>query len=160
MAVFSSWQRFALLTFATFSLATMAHAELGGSIATVRADGVRMKARVASSGMAGYTRHALTRDNGGLVHELTNAQGKVFAVTWSGPGKPDLRTLLGPYFSTLQASGVSGAWRSHALRRPAQVAQSDLQIQTGGHMGWFHGIAYIPSFAPAGFSTASLQEDQ
>jgi hypothetical protein len=36
------------------------------------------------------------------------------------------------------------------------VAQRDLQIQAGGHMGWFHGVAYIPSLAPAGFSVGDL----
>lgn len=142
------------------SCASAAQAELGGGVASVRSDGARMKARIASTGMSGYTRHALTRDNGGGVHEYTNAQGKVFAVTWSGPGKPDLRSLLGPYFTHLQTSSVSGARRMHALRRPPQVAQADLQIQTGGHMGFFHGVAFIPSLAPAGFSTASLAETQ
>jgi len=35
----------------------------------------------------------------------------------------------------------------------------DLQIQAGGHMGWFHGVAFIPSLAPAGFSTSNLSPE-
>ena len=116
-----------------------------------------MGARMASLSMHGYARHDLTRGNGGLVHEFTNAAGQVFAVTWSGPGKPDLRSVLGTSFATYQASATGGIGRArHALRRPGQVDQADLQIQTAGHMGWFHGMAYIPSLAPAGFSTANL----
>ncbi len=138
-------------------LAAGAQAELGGPFASVKADGGRMGARMASRSMRGYARHDLTRGNGGLVHEFTNASGQVFAVTWSGPGKPDLRSVLGRYFATYQASGGGGIGRARrALRRPAQVDQADLQIQTAGHMGWFHGVAYIPSLAPAGFSTADL----
>lgn len=149
-----------LLLLSMAALPGAACAELGGTTASVQADGAQMKARIASAAMGGYTRHTLTRDNGGAVHEFTNAHGQVFAVTWSGPGKPDLRALLGRYFTTFQASGGRGAGgrRLHAPRRPVQVAQSDLQIQTGGHMGFFHGVAFIPSLAPAGFSTASLPE--
>ncbi len=119
-----------------------------------------MGARLASTPMGRYARHDLTRVNGGMVHELTNAQGQVFAVTWSGPGKPDLRSLLGRYFETFQAANdTSGGRAMRALRRPQQVSQSDLQIQTGGHMGWFHGMAFIPSLAPAGFSANDLSQE-
>jgi len=115
-----------------------------------------MGARMASTAMGGYTRHDLTRGNGGTVRELTNADGQVFAVAWSGPGKPDLRSLLGRYFTTFQAANDTAGRTMHALRRPPQVNQSDLQIQTGGHMGWFHGVALIPSLSPPGFSASDL----
>ena len=135
-----------------------AHAGLGGPLASVRADGGRMGAQVSSTAMGAYARHELTRANGGSVRELTNADGRVFAVTWSGPGKPDLRALLGEHFAAFQAAGVNGRFL-HALRRPPGVAAQDLQIQTGGHMGWFHGVALIPSLAPAGVSAADLSQE-
>lgn len=138
-------------------MATAAHADLGGGVSGVRADSTRMNARMASVAMGSYTRHELTRGNGGLVREFTNPAGQVFAVSWAGPGKPDLRSLLGRYFSTLQST--SGR-RMHGFRQPAQVAQSDLQIQTAGHMGWFRGVAYVPSLAPKGFSTNDLPVQQ
>ena len=134
-----------------------AQAELGGSLSSVSIDRGRMAARLNSVAMGRYTRHELTRPNGGTVREFTNASGAVFAVTWSGPGKPDLRTLLGSYFATFQSSGAAGR-AMHSLRRPPQVAQADLQIQAGGHMGWFHGVAYVPSLAPAGFSASDLPQ--
>jgi hypothetical protein len=110
--------------------------------------------------MGRYARHDLTRGNGAMVHELTNTQGQVFAVTWSGPGKPDLRALLGSYFEAFQAANDTGGRMTRALRRPQQVSQPDLQIQTGGHMGWFHGVAVIPSLAPAGFSASDLPQER
>lgn len=143
-----------------FLLAPVAgHAELGGTMSGVRSDSVRMGARITSTAMSNYTLHSLRRSNSGMVHEFTNARGQVFAVTWSGPGKPDLRTLLGPYFTNYQAGGRAIALRAHSLRRPPQVSQADLQIQTGGHMGWFHGVAFIPSLAPAGFATSDLPQE-
>lgn len=147
---------FALAASAGLFAATAAEAELGGPAASVSVDSVRMNTRITTMTVGSYTRHDLTRVNDGMVHEFANASGQVFAVTWSGPGKPDLRTLLGPYFATLQASNATNGAALHALRRPPQVAQVDLQIQTGGHMGWFHGVAFVPSLAPPDFSPADL----
>ena len=141
-------------------MAGPAPAELGGSIASVRADGSRMRAPIVSQSMRGYARHDLTRSNGGTVREFTNAQGQVFAVTWSGPGKPDLRAVLGRYFATFQAAGADRPYGRRMLRRPPTVDQADLQIQSAGHMGFFHGVAFIPSLAPAGVSAADLPSPQ
>ena len=144
------------LALGLFALPVAARAELGGPTASVLVDRDRMGARMTSHALGGYRRHELTRANGGTVHELTNAGGQVFAVTWSGPGKPDLRSLLGRYFTTLQSDAAGFGRGMHALRRPPQVNSPDLQIQTAGHMGWFRGVALIPSLAPAGFSTSDL----
>jgi hypothetical protein len=149
----------ALLVGFALVLSGRAHAELGGPVSTVQTDGARMSARMVSEDMGGYTRHTLTRPNGGIVHELTNASGHVFAVTWSGPGKPDLRALLGPYFETFQASNGATGRGMRSLRRPPQVNQPDIQIETGGHMGWFRGVAFVPSLAPAGFSAGDLPQE-
>jgi hypothetical protein len=150
----------ALLAGLALALAGRAQAELGGSLPSVESDGQRMRARMVSANMGIYTLHTLTRENGGAVHELTNPNGQVFAVTWSGPGKPDLRALLGRYFATFQAAnGARGRGLRSPLRMPPQVNQPDLQIQTAGHMGWFRGIAFIPSLAPAGFSPDNLPQE-
>ena len=140
-------------------LSAGAHASLGGAYASVGVDRARMGAQMSSVGMGTYTRHVLTRANGGTVRELTNADGAVFAVTWSGPGKPDLRSLLGDRFETFQNAGAATGRAMHSLRRPTQVDQSDLQIETEGHMGWFRGVAFVRSLAPAGFSTSDLAQE-
>jgi hypothetical protein len=154
---FACSRKLALLAGFALAFSGRAQAELGGPASTIRTDGARMQARMVATDMGGYALHTLTRANGGTVHELTNAEGQVFAVTWSGPGKPDLRSLLGRYFDTFQtANTASGRGLRSPLRRPPQVSQPDLQIQTAGHMGWFRGVAFIPSLAPAGFSVNNL----
>ena len=157
---FSRSRKIALLAGLALALSGRAQAELGGAVSTVQTDGKRMSARMISANMGGYMLHTLTRGNGGTVHELTNAKGQVFAVTWFGPGKPDLRSLLGRYFQTFQAANAgSGRGLRMPLRRPPQVNEPDLQIQTEGHMGWFRGVAFIPSLAPPGFSAANLPQE-
>lgn len=116
-----------------------------------------MKAKVVQKSGPTVTRHDITRPNGGQVHEFTNASGQVFAITWNGPGKPDLRALLGTHFNVLEPkSGTppGQAMRSH--RHPVSVNQPDLKIQMFGHMGWFAGVAYIPSLVPSGFALSAL----
>lgn len=149
-----------LLATAALASAGVAQAELGGRVASIATDSGRMHAKLASVARGSYARHELTRTNDGLAREFTNADGLVFAVTWSGPGKPDLRTLLGQYFTTFQANSELIARAAHSFRRPPQVNQPDLQIQTGGHMGWFNGVAFVPSLAPPGFDTTELAADQ
>ena len=136
-------------------LANSAHAELGGAMAGVQADRAQMRAQIVSVPKSTHTVHEMTLPNGGGVKEFTNTRGQVYAVTWSGPGKPDLRSLLGGYFTSFQADNAKLSPR--ARRRPAAIRQTDLVIQTGGHMGYFWGIAYIPPLAPADFSVADLQ---
>jgi hypothetical protein len=139
--------------------AVPAHAGLGGSVASVHADGARIGSAVAAVSAGHFTRYALSRPNGGSVRELANPAGQVFAVSWSGPGKPDLRALLGDYFPALQAAHASPGRALHGFRRPPPTGGGDLQIQESGHMGWFRGIAYIPSLAPPGFSADDLAQE-
>jgi Protein of unknown function (DUF2844) len=46
-----------------------------------------------------YQSHETQLPNGTLVREFATLQGLVFAVTWQGPTLPNLRELLGQYFS-------------------------------------------------------------
>jgi hypothetical protein len=128
-----------------------AWASLGGSAATITTDQSRMA--VSGHSVAG-ARHTLSLSNGGEVREYVNASGVVYAVRWSGPGKPDLESLLGGHFATFQADNPGGA--HHGLRRPPQVSRSNLRVVTGGRPGAFWGYAWLPQNAPAGFDPASL----
>jgi hypothetical protein len=100
--------------------------------------------------MPGYTIEEISRADGGVIREYVTPAGKVFAVSWNGPAIPDLSQLLGSY---------SGEFRNTLLtqpksfgRRPASVHNSDLVVETGGHMRAFQGRAYVNSMLPAGVS--------
>ena len=140
-----------------FSVDT-ARAHLGGSLASVAADKAAMASRAQAVEVNGYLRHDLTRPNGGIVREYTNANGVVFAVSWAGPGKPDLRALLGEHFVTMQRSGTEGGRLHRGLRQTLSVDRSGLEIQSGGHMGWFYGAAVLRPLAPAGFTPEDLSQ--
>jgi hypothetical protein len=147
-----AWQALAA---AALLLPTLAHAGLGGAVDAVGGDPVRMQIRLHSVTPAhGGSLHTLALANGGELREYTNAAGMVYAVRWTGPGKPDLRTVLGPHFAKLQADNPISA--RHGIRRAPMVNRPDLKIITGGHTGAFWGVAWLPQAVPAGFDPAAL----
>ncbi len=147
-----------ILPVAALSGAAPALAELGGLANSVQTDQVRMRAALRQVALPTHVRHELALPNGATVHEFTNSQGQVFAVRWSGPGKPDLRSLLGSHFDAFQAANVSQSSRfGRSSRRPLALDRADLKIESGGHMGYFHGLAWLPALMPAGVQPGDLQ---
>ena len=139
---------------ACLAMAAPTRAALGGAYDSVQADRVHFAARLSSSGSGAFTIHTLNLNNG-LVREYTRSDGTVFAVTWQGPGRPDLRQLLGGYFTTFQSDNALP--RGRRARRPFSVNRSDFVVRTGGHSGAFFGAALLPRVAPAGFSVSELK---
>lgn len=133
----------------------VAQAELGKGYASVMADSVQLRARVKTVPAANYTVHQMTLANGGEVRQFAASDGTVFAVAWNGPGRPDLRQLLGPRFDVVQTANapVRGHFRRHALA----VQNPDFVVQTGGHPGAFFGVAYLPQSLPAGLTGSEIR---
>jgi hypothetical protein len=134
--------------------AAPAHAALGGAYSSVESDRVHFAAKLTSTGPGPFTVHTLSLSNG-VVREYTRADGMVFAVTWQGPARPDLRQLLGGYFGAFQSDNALQHGRR--ARRPLSVNRSDFVVRTGGHSGAFFGAAMLPRVAPAGFSAGDLK---
>jgi hypothetical protein len=143
------------LTFAALAIASSAHAGLGGAFASVQADRAHLGASMASAQTAAWSVHTLTLANRGIVKEFARSDGTVFAVAWHGPGRPDLRQLLGDRFETFQSDNASPSGRR--TRRPLGVNRDDFVAHSAGHSGAFWGFAYLPKMAPAGFSTNDLR---
>jgi hypothetical protein len=67
---------------------------------------------------------------------------------------PDLRTLLGPHFSTMVDAGASQSRASHSQLR---VDRPEVSIVSTGHMRSFEGRAWVASKFPAGFNVQDIQ---
>lgn len=139
--------------------ATSAQAGLGDDLSTsLQADSAHMKAQLRGSMStgAGYTAQSMTLPSGTVVREYAAPSGKVFAVTWQGPGKPDLQQIFGSYFQQY-LSASSAARHGAATRRHFQVQGPDLVVSSHGRMRAFHGLAYVPSLVPTNVSIGDLQ---
>ena len=131
----------------------IADAGLGQAASSVPADAAKLKGSIKATEHAGYQMQEIQLPSGTLVREFVGPNGTVFAVAWNGPTVPNLRQTLGQYFDNF----VAAAQAKHAGHRHLQIQQSDLVLQTGGHMRAFSGLAYLPQAVPAGVSIGDLR---
>jgi hypothetical protein len=108
----------------------------------------------ATSAGVPYTDVQRTLPNGVHVDEYVDASGKVFALSWSGPFKPDLKELLGPHFEAFR-KGAEAHRRGN--RSKMAVETGEVVVVSEGHMGAFQGRAWIPARLPAGFDTQEMR---
>jgi hypothetical protein len=137
----------------TVAVATPALAALGGDSTTVQADVARMKGALRITSSAGVTVHEITTSYGTVVREYITPGDKVFAISWRGPVNPDLRQMLGDYYTQYeQAASLPhpGGHRHLAIEQPGLV------VQVNGRMRAFEGRAWVPSLVPQNFSVGDI----
>jgi hypothetical protein len=100
---------------------------------------------------ARYTHRAQQLPSGTMVHEYVDVSGRVFAVAWSGPFQPDLRSLLGTHFDTLTRGAAA-----HGRNTAVSVQRPEVVIVSAGRMGAFQGRAWLPGGLPQGFDPGIL----
>ncbi|MBI3525509.1 MAG: DUF2844 domain-containing protein [Betaproteobacteria bacterium] len=142
----------AALLLAAASLPALA--ALGGKPASLDANSIRIKAQALASMPASYTIDETTLPTGTNVKQYVTGNGNVFAVTWSGPFKPDLRQLLGTYFDVMLAQQANSV---HAGQPRINLRDKNLVIESGGHMRNFFGRAYLTNEIPAGMTADDIQ---
>jgi hypothetical protein len=127
---------------------TPAWAALGGSAATVATDRQQLRGELRSVAAEGFSVQEISAADGSVVREYVSPSGRVFAVSWRGPVRPDLALVLGDYFREFQQAS-----RSRLHRRGPLVVRTDrLVVEMGGHMRAFHGRAYVPDLLPVTLS--------
>ena len=143
----------ASLALVMFALPICASATLGESSASTETDRVSMKASLRMLPAAKYTVHEIQTPSGTTLREYVSSAGTVFAVAWQGPVMPDLRQALGHYFDRYTADAAG----KHAGHRHVAVRESDLVVQSNGHMRSFSGRAYLPQLLPQGVTVEEIR---
>src|ERR1700759_4419148 len=111
--------------FAATAPSRSAFATLGEPEVTVQNDVTLARATIKSSQERdSYRVHEIQLPSGTVMREFVGLDGKVFAVTWQGPTRPDLRQALGQYFDAY----LSAPRSKFADRRHVQVQQGDLIV--------------------------------
>lgn len=131
-----------------------AFAELGGRPSRPEAvrSGAKEVRQVTPS--QAYTVQEIQTEEGTTIREYVLPSGNVFAVVWTGPHIPDLRSLFGAgYFDTYVKELQAGS----PGRRPVKVDRADLVVESSGHTRAFHGRAYLPANVPSGFSIDDIK---
>lgn len=91
--------------------------------------------------------------NGVTIREYVLRDNVVFAFTWDGPVRPNMRALLGSYFANYVASGQGGVRGSG----PLIEGNDDFRIESAGRLGRFFGMAWVPRLMPAGVRPGDLE---
>ena len=127
--------------------ASAALAVLGKDVSSIDADRASSHAQLRIAPGPQYSVHELRAATGTIIREFVSPRGEVFAVAWQGPAAPDLRQLLGDYFDTY----VRAAQAAPSARRGGEyVDAGDLVVESGGHMRFLTGRAYLRSKLPGG----------
>lgn len=129
-----------------------AHAALGGDVASVLRDGAALRASHAVTPFAAYDLHEATSADGTVLREYVDKSGKVFALSWRGPGSPNVRALLGSHAAHYEA--VRARFSSHHvvnIEEPG-FAVSIVKLPRG-----WRGQAVLPAAIPAGVARNELR---
>ena len=130
-----------------------ARAALGGNAASVETDRVSMKGLTRPAPAGTLNKQELQLPSGTVVTEYIGAGGAVYAVTWHGPSLPNLRQVLGSYFSNYQTAARTPVVRHRVVR----LDSPDVVIESTGKMRAFVGRAWVPALLPSGVSPADIQ---
>lgn len=130
-----------------------ARAALGGSADSVETDRLSMKGLIRPAVVGALKKRELQLPSGTVVTEYLNQGGSVYAVTWQGPTLPNLRQVLGNYFTNLQAAAKTPIVHHRVVR----VESPDVVIESTGKMRAFSGRAWIPALLPSGVSPADIR---
>jgi hypothetical protein len=134
-------------------VAPVAVAALGEADSRLDGDAVALRATLTRQPRDFYTVHELVTPEGTRVREFAVPGGAVFAVSWAGPFRPDLRPLLGAQYAGYQAAPrLPGSTRTQMA-----IDHQGLRVRSGGHMHAFRGIAWLPALLPAGVDPGALQ---
>jgi len=130
-----------------------AHARLGEDASSVAADQLRWQAKVQVVQKPGHAVHDMQMPAGASIRQFVSDAGKVFAVSWSGGWRPDLRDLMGPHYDRY----VAAARQQRRGRGPLRVELPGLVVVMGGHPRAFFGHAYLTDLVPPAFRTQDLR---
>jgi hypothetical protein len=134
-------------------LSPEARAALGDDVSAVAADQVRWGAKVKVMRRPAYAVHELSLPTGAKVRELANDAGRVFAVSWSGGWRPNLRSLMGAHYDRF----IAGTRGRRATRGIVRIELPGMTVVMGGHLRTFFGTAVLTDLLPAGVGLEDLR---
>lgn len=133
------------------ALPAVASAELGGDGPSVDRVTARFSARHRQARVAAYRVHELAVTDGPVIREYENPAGRIFAVSWSGAGRPDLRVLLGAHYDAYLA-----ATKGRRARGPHRIEGPGLTIVQAGTPRAMFGKIVLTAELPAGVAVEDL----
>jgi len=132
--------------------APSARAALGDDVSSVENDRIRMRASLRVIKHATHDVHEMATSIGTKVREFVGKDGKVFAVSWSGGWRPNLRDIMGSHYGRFIENT-----RGHRRQRgPARLELPGMVVFVGGYLRMSFGYVYLLDRLPTGFSPQDI----
>jgi hypothetical protein len=145
---------FGLLTLIVVGqFARPAIAALGDDVTAVEQDRMRMHASLQVRRSTNYDVHELSTAIGSTVREFVGQDGKVFAVSWSGGWRPNLRDVMGAHYDRF----IAHTRGKRQARGPVRIELPGMVVFMGTYLRTSFGHVYLTDQLPAGFSPEGLQ---
>jgi hypothetical protein len=144
---FCSWLGAATLLAAFCAFSPSAHAALGDDVAAVAADQVRLHASLRTFRNDGFTVHELAAASGVTIRNFVADAGKIFAVSWSGGWRPNLRDIMGTHYDRF----IAATRGQRVARGVARIELPGMIVVMGGPQRAAFGHVILTDLAPAGF---------
>jgi hypothetical protein len=132
---------------AAIGFSPCSQAALGEDVDSVAADQVRLQAQLQVVHRPNHTIHEMQVPTGGNIREFVADSGKVFAVSWSGGWRPNLREMMGKHYDRYLAA----AKERRMARGLVRIEIPGMVVVMGGHQRAFFGHAYLTDLLPSGF---------
>jgi hypothetical protein len=131
-----------------------AHAALGDDVSAVALDQARMQATLQVWRKSNYTIHELASPTGIKVRHFVGDSGKVFAVSWSGGWRPNLRDIMGAHYDKF----IAATRGKRVARGVARIELPGMVVVMGGHQRAFFGHVYLTDLLPTGFAPEGIPQ--
>lgn len=132
---------------------SQAFAALGGDVSSIATDQAKLAASSRIVPHQLYSVYEMRTPAGTTIRQFASPAGKVFAVSWQGYA-PNLRQLLGNYFDEFMSAARS---RSSVRGRGMQIETRNVVFESGGHMRFVVGRAYLRSELPQGVNADAIR---
>jgi len=129
-----------------------AHAALGEDVSAVAVDQARLQASLQVRQNLHFAVHELSAPTGIKVREFVGESGKVFAVSWSGGWRPNLREIMGAHYERF----IAGTRGRRMARGPVRIELPGMVVVMGGHQRAFFGQVYLTDLLPAELTLEDL----
>jgi hypothetical protein len=142
---------------AAFALAMQlpqsARGALGDDVSAVAADQLRLGANLQVHVRSGYAIHELAAPTGARVREFASESGKVFAVSWSGGWRPNLRDVMGAHYDRF----IAATRGKRVARGPVRIELPGMVVVMGGRLRNFFGQVILTELLPLGVLPEDLR---
>ncbi len=136
-------------TAVVFTLPVAAHAELGGSEASVQTDQQKLHGALRVQRNQAYAVHEIRTESNSVAREFVSPDGTVFAIAFHGNTPGESNALLGPYAAQIAQAMSAQKGRRH-LSGAVTFRIGNIVYEASGHMRSYHIRAYLADRVPQG----------